>query len=225
MTDRRQILNENKQRGLGYYLGWGLSAGLLALVALVGVLSIVVPAATGSTAMTILTSSMRPGLPPGTLVIVKPIDAKDIRIGMAITYQAESGKAVFITHRVTSILSTSDGDRSFVTKGDANGAPDPQPVIPEQIRGEVWYSIPYLGWVNTYVGGDNRVWLVPVIAGGLFLYAGYAVASSIASSAKRKKAGRTTESVGNSTSDMAKATDTTTDTGERERGRRSAARH
>lgn len=187
MSGRRRATGRPKPRGLGYFLAWGVSAGLLAFVVLIGVMAIVVPAATGSTAMTVLTSSMRPSLPPGTLVIVKPIEANDIRIGMPITYQVESGKAVFITHRVTSIMSTSDGQRTFITKGDANGAADQQPVQPEQIRGEVWYSIPYLGWVNTYVGGDNRVWLVPVIAGGLFLYAGYAVASSIASSAKRKR--------------------------------------
>ena len=190
MSGRRRATGRTKARGLGYFLAWGLSAGLLAFVVLIGVMAIVIPAATGSTAMTVLTSSMRPSLPPGTLVIVKPIEANDIRIGMPITYQVESGKAVFITHRVTSILNTSDGERAFITKGDANGAADERPVRPEQIRGEVWYSIPYLGWVNTYVGGDNRVWLVPVIAGGLFLYAGYAVASSIASSAKRRRAGR-----------------------------------
>ena len=196
MSGRRRATEKNKPRGLGYFLAWGISAGLLAFVVLIGVLAIVVPAATGSTAMTILTSSMRPSMPPGTLVIVKPIDPQDIRIGMPITYQLESGKAVFITHRVTSILNTSDGQRSFITKGDANGAADAEPVVSDQIRGEVWYSIPYLGWVNTYVGGDNRAWLLPVIAGGLFLYAGYALASSIASSAKRKKSRRRAEATG-----------------------------
>lgn len=138
MSGRRRATGRPKPRGLGYFLAWGVSAGLLAFVVLIGVMAIVVPAATGSTAMTVLTSSMRPSLPPGTLVIVKPIEANDIRIGMPITYQVESGKAVFITHRVTSIMSTSDGQRTFITKGDANGAADQQPVQPEQIRGEVW---------------------------------------------------------------------------------------
>ena len=46
-----------------------------------------------------LTSSMEPGLPPGTLVIVKPIDPVDVRIGTVITYQLESGKPTVVTHR------------------------------------------------------------------------------------------------------------------------------
>lgn len=184
---RRRAEPEKKPRGLLGYLGWGLSAGLLAFVVLIGVLAIVVPALTGSTPMTVLTSSMTPTYPPGTLIVVKPIDPADIRIGMPITYQLESGKDVVVTHRVTSITTGSDGSKEFTTKGDANAVPDEKPVQPVQVRGEVWYSIPYLGWVNTAVNGENRVWIIPVIAGGLFLYAGYAVASSIASGRKRRR--------------------------------------
>jgi signal peptidase I len=187
MSGRRRAEPERKSRGLLYYLGWGISAGLLAFVILIGVLAIVLPAVTGSIPMTILTSSMKPSYPPGTLVIVKPIEPDEIRIGMPITYQLESGKDIFVTHRVIAITHTSDGKTSFILKGDANGAADEAPVLPVQIRGEVWYSIPYLGWVNTFVGGDNRGWIVPVLAGGLFLYAGYAVASSIASGMKGRR--------------------------------------
>lgn len=187
MSGRRRAEPVKKDRGLLYYLGWGLSAGLLAFVLLVGVLAIILPNVTRSVPMTILTSSMEPTYPPGTLVIVKPIDANDIRIGTPITFQVESGKDLFITHRVIAITHTSSGDLSFTTQGDANGSPDEAPVLPVQVRGEVWYGIPYLGWVNTYLGGDNRGWIIPVIAGGLFLYAGYAVASSIAAATRRRR--------------------------------------
>nr|WP_269902581.1 signal peptidase I [Terrimesophilobacter mesophilus] len=162
----------------------------MALVVLVGMMAIIVPSITGSTPMTILTSSMRPTYPPGTLVIVKPIATSDIRIGTPITYQLESGKDIFITHRVIAISHNSEGRTTFTTKGDANGGADEKPVLPVQVRGEVWYSIPYLGWVNTFVGGGNRGWIVPALAGALFLYAGYLVASSIAASARRKRATR-----------------------------------
>lgn len=187
MSGRRRAEPTSKERGLLAYLGWGLSIGLFSFVLLIGVLAIGVPWTTGSTPMTVLTSSMAPTYPPGTLIIVKPIDAADIRLGMPLTYQLESGKDVFVTHRVVAIKSISDGTREFVMRGDANSADDPAPVKAVQVAGEVWYSIPYLGWVNNAVNGESRVWIVPVIAGGLFLYAGYAVASSISSSAKRKR--------------------------------------
>ena len=178
-----------KSRGILHYLGVGLSAGLLALVLLIAALAIVVPAVTGSLPMTILTGSMTPNHPPGTLIIVKPVDTVTLRIGDAITYQIESGKPAVVTHRIIGITSVSDGTRTFTTQGDANNTADAEPVLGVQIRGKVWYSIPYLGWVNTVVNGESRAWLIPMIAGGLFLYAGYMGASGIAGALKKRKSG------------------------------------
>jgi signal peptidase len=176
-----------KPRGLFYYLGVGLSAGLLAFVLLVGVLVIVVPAATGSTPMTVLTGSMEPTYPPGTLIIVKPIDAQDVRIGDPITYQIESGKEAVVTHRVIATTSSSDGTLSFITKGDNNGVADANPVIPEQLRGKVWYSVPWIGYINNLATGSMRGWIIPAIAVALFAYAGYMLASGIATSARKRR--------------------------------------
>ena len=178
-----------RTKGLFYYLGLGLSAGLLAFLLLVGALVIVIPAISGATPMTILTSSMVPTYPPGTLIIVKPVDAEAIGIGDPITYQLESGKPEVVTHRVISVATTDD-ELSFITKGDNNGEADPKPVQPVQIRGTVWYSVPYIGYANTIVNGDNRAWIVPVCAVALFGYAGYMFASGISQSARRRRRDR-----------------------------------
>ncbi|MBX3094473.1 MAG: signal peptidase I [Cryobacterium sp.] len=182
MSGRRTRIREH---GVLYYLGVGLSIGLLGLVALLGALAIVVPAVTGSTPMTVLTSSMEPTYPPGTLVIVKPIDEADIRIGDAITYQIASGKPEVVTHRVVSVISSSDGDRRFLTKGDNNASPDAAAVQPVQIRGKVWYAIPWIGYVNNFVSAEVRAWAIPVFATGLFLYAGYQLTHWLVSRRRR----------------------------------------
>lgn len=171
---------QKKEHGLLYYLGLGLSWGVLAFVALIAVLVILVPAVSKSTPYTILTSSMEPGYPPGTLVIVKPIDVDDIAIGTVITYQLESGKPEVVTHRVTQIIQPNlpDGDKSFITKGDANSQPDAAPVQPVQIKGAVWYAVPWIGWVNNLVNGDMRSVIIPIIAGFLFLYGGWLIVSN-----------------------------------------------
>jgi signal peptidase len=158
-------------------IGVGVSLGLLGFVLLLAGLVVVVPAVSGSTAYTILTSSMEPGLPPGTLVIVKPIDPEDIRIGTVVTYQLESGSPMVVTHRVVEIQSPNlpGGDPSFITKGDANAAPDAEPVKTVQVRGALWYSVPLIGWVNNIVNGDLRAVVIPVVAGLLFLYAGWSI--------------------------------------------------
>lgn len=168
-----------KERSLLYYLGLMLSAVLLLFVVGLALMLIVVPKVTGSIPLTVLTSSMEPGLPPGTLVIVKPIDPKDIVIGDIVTYQIESGVPGVITHRVIDIATSSNGDRTFIFQGDNNDAPDENPVLPVQIQGKVWYSIPYAGYLNSTVNGSNRSWIIPVIAGALFVYATYMIVSGI----------------------------------------------
>jgi len=50
----------------------------------------------------------------------------------------------------------------------------------------VWYAVPYIGWVNNVVNGDARSVIVPIVAGGLFLYAGFMAASTVVD--RRRKA-------------------------------------
>lgn len=180
MSTKRGRRRLTREHGLLYYIGVGLSFGLLAFVLLLASVVVVVPAVSGSTPYTILTSSMEPGLPPGTLVIVKPIEPTDIRIGTVITYQLDSGEPEVVTHRVVEIQSPNlpGGDPSFITKGDANSAPDAQPVMTVQLRGAVWYSVPLIGWVNNVVNGDLRAIVIPLVAGLLFLYAGWSIVTS-----------------------------------------------
>ena len=177
-----------KKKGVLHFIGVGLSFGLLALVALVAVLVIALPMVTKSTPYTVLTSSMTPSYPAGTLVIVKPIDVQQIHIGDVVTYQIASNQPAVITHRVIQIVAptTADGTVSFITKGDSNSLPDAKPVQPVQVRGVVWYAVPLIGWVNNVINGDARNAIVPVIAGGLFLYAGYMGAAAVVE--RRRKA-------------------------------------
>lgn len=190
MSGRR---NAKAARGLLYYLGLGVSAGILAFVVLVGVLVIVIPVASGSTPMTVLTQSMVPTYPPGTLIIVKPIAPEQVQIGDALTYQIKSGEAPVVTHRVTSIQNSSSGEVTFITKGDNNALADELAVRPVQIKGTVWYSIPWIGYVNNIINGDARSWIVPLIAVGLLLYAGYAFASGLAGAARKRRRARERE--------------------------------
>jgi signal peptidase len=56
-----------------------------------------------------------------------------------------------------------------------------------QVVGKLWYSIPWIGYVNNLVG-HHRAWLVPVVAVALFLYAGFMVASGVTSLIKKRRA-------------------------------------
>lgn len=167
------------RRGVGWTLLNGLMLGLLLVVAGIGTLAIIVPAATGSTALTVLTSSMDPALPPGTLVVVRPTEPGAIEPGQVMTYQLHSGEPTLVTHRVTQRLTTTDGAPLFITKGDANANPDPDPVRAVQVRGTVWYAIPALGHVSVLVTGDVRATIVPAVVVGLVAYAAWMIVSGL----------------------------------------------
>jgi len=176
-----------RDHGLLRALGLGLSAGLLLIVAALAVLLIVLPKATGSTPLTVLTGSMEPGLPPGTLLVVRPTPVEQVQVGDVVTYQIASGRPEVITHRVTGIESAADGDLRFVLQGDANDEPDPEPVRPEQVRGVLWYSVPLVGWVNQAVAGEARTWIVPLLAAGLLAYAAYMIVSGVLDARRRRR--------------------------------------
>ncbi len=72
---------------------------VLAAAALVLAL-IVVPLLGGARPYTVLTSSMEPTYPPGTLVVVRTTDASRLPVGTVVTYQLESGQPDVVTHRV-----------------------------------------------------------------------------------------------------------------------------
>ncbi|MGN8553896.1 UNVERIFIED_CONTAM: signal peptidase I [Microbacterium sp. SLM126] len=147
-----------------------LSWVLLAAIALLAVVVVVVPLATGAKPYTILTGSMAPQYPPGTLVVVKQVDVAEINLGDVITYQLESGKPEVVTHRVVAVGADAEGEPIFITRGDANDGDDPEPVQPVQIVGKLWYSVPYIGWINNVVTGQARALALPILVGGLFVY-------------------------------------------------------
>jgi signal peptidase len=164
-----------------------VSGAFLLLVIALGVLVLVVPKVVGGIPLTVLTSSMIPHFPPGTLVIDRPVDPADLKVGDVATYQIESGQPGVITHRIIAIRSSTDGTRSFQFKGDNNSVPDGKEVVQAQIRGKVWYSIPLLGYVNNAVNGPTRSAIIPIVASLLFAYAGYTIASAIVGARRARR--------------------------------------
>lgn len=177
------------EKSLWHYISLVLSATVLLLVVALAVALIVVPKATGSIPLTVLTSSMEPGYPPGTLIIVRPVDPNDLLLGDVITYQMQTGKPGVITHRIIAINSSSYGERTFELKGDNNSSADADLVLAEQIQGRLWYAVPYLGYVNSAVNGESRAWIIPLGAALLFSYAGYLLAAGLIGAVTKRRRG------------------------------------
>jgi len=143
------------------------------------VVGVLLPRVAGATPYTVLTSSMTPQLPPGTLVVVRPVDPEQVGTDTVITYQLRSGRPEVVTHRVVALRTDLTGQVEYQTQGDANDTPDAAWVRPEQVRGELWYAVPYLGRASTWLSPDRRAQLVQVAAGLLMLYAAAMFARSL----------------------------------------------
>jgi signal peptidase len=152
--------------------------------------AVLIPRIAGATPYVVLTGSMRPTMPPGTMVVVKPVPADQLGVGHVITYQLKSGKPTVVTHRIVS-MGNFRGEPNFRTQGDANDTPDRNWVRPAQIKGVVWYAIPYLGYVTSVVSAQQRHVATVVIVAFLVGYAAFMLASAGRDRVKRRTANTT----------------------------------
>ncbi len=172
------------------FLGGFRRAGewmLLAVVAVGLLAAVVVPRLAGGECFAVLTGSMRPAMPPGTLVVVRPVDVDDIGLGSVITYQPRPNDPAVVTHRVVGQGFDAAGQPTFTTRGDANDANDPQPVRAEQVVGKRWYFVPYLGYVTALLTGAQRAAAVRIAVVGLLGYASLMFAGSLHDRVRRPR--------------------------------------
>ena len=123
----------------------------LAATALAVVL-VLVPLVTDSVPLTVLTGSMAPVHDPGDIVVVRPARAEDLRVGDVITFEAPEAERRLITHRIEATGVDTAGEPTFVTRGDANRSADAEPVPAAQVRGRVWYAVPWIGHASAALG-------------------------------------------------------------------------
>lgn len=173
-------------------VGWiGQVLAWLVILSVVVVLAaaVLVPRLAGATPYTVLTGSMTPDYPPGTLVVVKAVDPEDLRVGDVVTYQLESGDATVVAHRVVTISTDLEGEVGLTTQGDANNVPDAVAVRPVQVKGRLWYSAPYLGHVNHALNGSQRQFVVYGVGGVLLAYAAYLFTGALRDRSRDRRQG------------------------------------
>ena len=114
---------------------------LIVLAGLAGIL--IIPKVMGYEEMAVLTGSMEPKYPVGSLIFVKEENPEKLQVGDVITYRL-SGDTV-VTHRVVEI---NKDEQSVVTKGDANESNDGNPILYNNIIGKAHFCVPYLGFIS-----------------------------------------------------------------------------
>lgn len=116
---------------------------IVCLVALAAVLF--VPRILGYQEYAVLSGSMVPKIPVGSLVYDKKPEQKDFEVGKVVTYKLS--EKTLVTHRIVKV----DADKKTVTtRGDANNTEDAAAVPYDNIVGSYKFNIPYLGYMSIY---------------------------------------------------------------------------
>lgn len=96
----------------------------------------------------VLTGSMAPTYPVGSLVYVEKVDVSELAVGDPITFRLTDDSVA--THRIVEVVG-SGPDVQFRTKGDANSEPDASLVLASDVVGRVVLGLPYLGQLSAFV--------------------------------------------------------------------------
>lgn len=120
----------------------GFTTALVALTMLLALL-LVGARAVGLQVFAVLSGSMEPAYPTGSLIYVKRVEPDRVEVGQVISFVMNESLTA-ATHRVIGI----DAQRQlFYTKGDANQAADGAPVHFHNLLGIPVFAIPRLGYL------------------------------------------------------------------------------
>lgn len=132
MMKRRKRLS-----GIFYAVG---SIMMFLVVALC--LPLTLPRLLGYEAYAIVSGSMEPQIPVGSLVYAKALAPEEIEVGdIIVFYGGRAGEAV-TTHRV---VENRNAGKEFITRGDANAGDDMEARPYANLIGRVEYTLPYFG--------------------------------------------------------------------------------
>lgn len=106
-------------------------------------LSLIIPRAAGYEGYVVVSGSMEPAIPAGSVIYSKKTDPALLVTGDVIVFIDETRGTTPITHRVVT-NDTSTG--TITTKGDANGNADINPVTYDNVIGKVAAHIPKIGF-------------------------------------------------------------------------------
>lgn len=137
---------------------------LILLVVILSCLPVAVPRFLGLDSYNVVSGSMEPEIPVGSIIYVEPVEPVAVKEGDVIAFQ--SGDSV-IAHRVTK---NQQVEGQFTTKGDANAAEDMNTVPYGALLGRVKKHYPMLGaLLGLYSSTVGKVYVLCFAACGAML--------------------------------------------------------
>ncbi len=146
---------------------WSWISGVLVGIVVLLAIALVGVRLVGLQPYVVLSGSMEPTYHVGSLIYVKSVDYKELKVGDPITYMLSENTVV--THRIIEVLVDEEDPNTirYFTQGDANAVADGTSVHYKNIIGKPVFSIPYLGYVSNYI--QNPPGMYVAIAAGAIL--------------------------------------------------------
>ena len=121
--------------------------GMIILLMMAAVLTFLAPHF-GWRVDVVFSGSMEPELKVGGVVVTRPVEAEDIKIGDTITFYSPLSEKP-TSHRVIAV----EGGSSlyFQTNGDASEDADPFIVPAQDVVGKICLHLPYFGYIAQFV--------------------------------------------------------------------------
>lgn len=163
--DDRQNNDRPEKRGGKFFPALCSTLGTLMLTAVIlSALPLALPRLLGYNAYSVVSGSMEPALPVGSVVYVESAGVSQIRAGDIIAFDDEG---TVVTHRV---IESRPQEGAFITKGDANQSLDIKPTPYWKLIGRVKLCIPLLGRVlSLYAVPEGKLALGTFALSGLLL--------------------------------------------------------
>ena len=140
--------------------------GTVILLAVMGAfLPLTVPRLLGYEIYEVVSGSMEPEIPVGSILYVGEMQPEEVKEGDVIAF--EKGGAT-VTHRVEENRYV---EGEFITKGDANSREDMEPVKYESLIGKVVFHLPVLGTLMSLMSGHaGKLYAVAFAACGVLFH-------------------------------------------------------
>ena len=158
------ILNMNKT----FKKIWNAVTTALVVIVVIFALLLVGARGIGLLPLTVLSGSMEPNYPVGSLIYVKKVDPLTLEAGDVITYTIDEDTVV--TNRIVEVIPDENDPTivRFKTKGDANEAIDGTLAYSPNVAGTPVFTIPYLGYVASYIQNPPGTYIA-ISAGAILL--------------------------------------------------------
>lgn len=138
---------------------WDITTTTLVVIVVLLALLLAGVRVTGLQVFTVLSGSMEPDYPVGSLIYVKTVDYRELEVGDVITFMMNADTVA--THRIAGIIPDEEDPTvlRYQTKGDANDAVDGALVHYKNVIGTPVFTIPLLGYVANFIQNPPGTYL------------------------------------------------------------------